>query len=129
MDKNPIIKGQIIKAENIQVFNVKRHLSKGQGFTSSNDIFLSVTDKGIQFEPTEWNSKATFVYGTIKKTNEDGKLRFDYKGEFMRSSSPDSAVSDIYECTLKADLDTINKICDVTMMLDSDSLIFQMNYQ
>ena len=47
----------------------------------------------------------------------------------MRSSFPDSAVSDIYECTLKADLDTINKICDVTMMLDSDSLIFQMNYQ
>lgn len=67
MDKNPIIKGQIIKAENIQVFNVKRHLSKGQGFTSSYDIFLSVTDKGIQFEPTEWNSKVTFVYGTIKK--------------------------------------------------------------
>ena len=128
-DKNAIIKGQTISAENILVFNVNPDLSKGEGFTSNFDIILRVNDKGISFQPTEWNSKATFVYGTVKnKTIENGKIKFEYDGKFMRSDSPKSAVSDIIECTLKAKLDTISKVCDVTMLLDNDSLIFEMKY-
>ena len=46
----------------------------------------------------------------------------------MRSDSPKSAVSDIIECTLKAKIDTISRVCYITMLLDNDSLIFEMKY-
>ena len=60
-DKNAIIKGQTISARNIFVYNVNPDLSKGERFTSNFNVFLRINDKGLSFEPTEWNSKATFV--------------------------------------------------------------------
>lgn len=129
-DKNALIKGQIIYADDIIVYNANSDLTKGEGFTSNYNIFLRITDKGIQFEPTKWNSKANFVYGTTKEIKQkDGKLIYDFDGKFMRSKSENSAVNTIYDCFLKAEIDTISKTCDVIMVLDIDSLIFQMKYK
>jgi hypothetical protein len=130
LDKNAIIKGQTITKNNIVVYNVNRDLSKGEAFQSNFDIFLRLYDKGIQFQPTEWNKKMNYLYGVIRnKKNENGKIFYDFKGKFLRSNSPDATINKTLDCYLTADLDSINHICNITVLLDTDSLIFEMKYK
>jgi len=130
LDKNAIIKRQTIYSDNIIVYNVKSDLTKGEGFHSNFNIFFGISDIGISFEPTEWNRKMNFAYGTIKnKKNKGDKIFYDFKGHFMRSRSPNASVNKEYDCYLTAEVDTTEKICDVTILLDIDSLIFELKYK
>ena len=130
LDKNAIIKRQTIHSENIIVYSVKPDLTKGEGFRSNFNIFFGISDLGITFEPTEWNRKMNFAYGTVKnKKNNGNKILYDFKGHFMRSSRPDATVNKEYDCYLTAEVDTTKKICDVTILLDIDSLIFELKYK
>lgn len=52
----------------------------------------------------------TASYGIIKKrSNINGKLLYEFDGNFMRSSSPNSAISQTYPCILKAEVDSVKK--------------------
>jgi hypothetical protein len=71
-----------------------------------------------------------FAYGTIinKKIN-GNKIFYNFKGHFMRSSRPNATVNNEYDCYLTAEVDPNKKICDVTILLDIDSLIFELKYK
>jgi hypothetical protein len=130
LDKNAIIKQQTIDSNDIIVYNVNPDLTKGEGFHSSYNIILGLQQTGISFEPTEWNSKMVFAYGTVKnKINKGDKIFYDFNGYFMRSKYPNAAVTKEYGCYLTAEVDTVQKICDVTILLDIDSLIFELKYK
>jgi hypothetical protein len=130
LDKNAIVKRQTIYSENIIVYSVKPDLTKGESFRSNFNIYFGISDMGITFEPTEWNRKMNFAYGTvINKKNNGDKIFYDFKGHFMRSSRPNAAVNKEYDCYLTAEVDTSKKICDVTILLDIDSLIFELKYK
>jgi hypothetical protein len=130
LKKNAIIKGQTVFSENITVYNVNPDLTKGEGFKSTFNIFIGLSDIGFQFEPTEWNRKMTSAYGTIKdKRYIQDKILYDLNGHFMRSKSPNASVSKEYDCYLTAEVDTVKKICNVTILLDIDSLIFELKYK